>query len=43
LGGQGCRAFSDGLGWLDGLFGRRLGRGRSLRWEIGLTYFNAAV
>ena len=27
LGGQGCRAFSDGLGWLDGPFGRSLGRG----------------
>ena len=24
---QGCRIFSDGLGWLDGPFGRSLGRG----------------
>ena len=30
LGGQGCRAFPDGLGWLDGPFGRSLGRGCAL-------------
>ena len=27
LGGQDCRAFSDGLGWLDGPFRGSLGRG----------------
>jgi hypothetical protein len=26
LGSQDCRAFPDGLGWLDGPFGRSLGR-----------------
>jgi hypothetical protein len=30
LGGQDCRAFPDGLGWLGGPFGRSLGRGWAL-------------
>jgi hypothetical protein len=30
LGGQDCRAFPDGLGWLGGPFGRSLGRGCAL-------------
>jgi hypothetical protein len=38
LGGQGCRASPDGLGWMDGPFGRSLAGVRSLRWEIGLSF-----
>jgi hypothetical protein len=39
LGGRGCRAFPDGLGWLDGPFQAELRPGvRSMHWEIGLTF-----